>query len=200
LSSGAMNLIEQVRTSCRAVAERATSVRINYDNIQHYAASLPVDQAISPELDPHIYHLDHGDGTVAYILILDTINFGSGYFPYLHKRPGMSGYFSIAASLTDFFKSQGPPTAEKLSQLSPGECMKILGQDPDNEIIRELMQLFAAALNELGKYLIANFSGDYIELLIPLRNAWSHCLRRCLSLTMLNPTTISTSTSTSGRN
>ena len=159
-----MSLIEQVRTSCRAVAERATHVRISHDQIGHYAASLAVDQAISPELDPHIHYLDHGDATVAYILILDTINFGSGYFPHLRKRPGMSGYFSIAASLTDFFKGQGPPTAEQLTQLSPGKCTRILGQDPGNEIIQELMQLFAAALSELGKYLIANFRGDYIEL------------------------------------
>jgi hypothetical protein len=161
-----MTLIEQVRTSCRAVAQRATHVRINYNQIGHYAASLPVDQAISPELDAHIHYLDQGDATVAYILILDTINFGSGYFPHLRKRPGMSGYFSIAASLTDFFKSQGLPSAERLTQLSCGECTRMLGQDPDNEIIQELMQLFAAALNELGRYLITNFKGDYIELVM----------------------------------
>jgi hypothetical protein len=159
-----MSLIEQVRTSCRAVAERATHVRINHDHIGQYAASLPVDQAISPELDPRIHYLDHGDATVAYILILDTINFGSGYFPHLRKRPGMSGYFSIAASLTDFFKGQGPPSAEQLTQLSCGECTRILGQDPGNENIQELMQLFAAALNELGKYLIAGFRGSCLEL------------------------------------
>jgi hypothetical protein len=164
LSTEPMSLIEQVRTSCRAVAERAACLRINHDHIGHYAASLPVDRAISPELDPHIHYLDKGDATVAYILILDTINFGSGYFPYLRKRPGMSGYFSIAASLTDFFRSQGWPSAKQLTQFSPGECTRILGQDPDNKTIQELMQLFAAALNELGKYLIANFGGDYIEL------------------------------------
>ena len=159
-----MSLIERVRTSCRTVAEQAMYVRINQDQIRHYAASLPVDQAISPELDPHIHYLDHGDETVAYILILDTINFGSGYFPYLHKRPGMSGYFSIATSLTDFFKSQGPPSAKQLTQISPRDCTQILGQDPDNETIQELMQLFAAALNELGKYLTADFRGDYLGL------------------------------------
>jgi hypothetical protein len=159
-----MNLIEQVRISCKAVAQRAAHVRINHDHIGNYAASVPVDQAISPELDPHIHYLDKGDATVAYILILDTINFGSGYFPHLRKAPGMSGYFSIAAALTDFFRSQGPPTAEQLTQLSPGECTRIFGQDPGNEITQELMQLFAAALSELGKYLIANFGGDYIEL------------------------------------
>jgi hypothetical protein len=164
LNTVPMNLIEQVRTSCKAVAQRAAHVGINHDHIGHYAVSLPVDQAFSPELDPHIHYLDHGDATVAYVLILDTINFGSGYFPHLRKAPGMSGYFNIAAALTDFFRAQGPPSAKQLTQLSPGECTRILGQDPDNKIIQELMQLFAAALSELGKSLIANFRGDYSEL------------------------------------
>ena len=159
-----MHLIELVRNSCRAVAERATYVRINNAGIAHYAAALPLDQAISPELDHNIHYLDQGDATVAYILILDTINFGSGYFPYLRKRPGTSGYFTIAASLTDYFKVQGPPSAKHLAQLTSGECTRILGQDPGNTIIQELMQLFAAALNELGKYLMANFRGDYSDL------------------------------------
>ncbi|MEZ5167114.1 MAG: hypothetical protein R2695_11730 [Acidimicrobiales bacterium] len=33
------------------------------------------------------------------MLSLDAINFGSGYFPYLRKRPGMSGYHTVASSL-----------------------------------------------------------------------------------------------------
>ena len=186
MNTGPMNLIEEVRTSCRAVAERSTHVRINHDRIGHYAASLPIDQAIYPELDPHIHYLDQGDGTVAYVLVLDTINFGSGYFPYLRKRPGMSGYFSIAASLTDYFKGQGLPTTRQLAQLSSEECTRILGQDPGNEIIRELMQLFSAALNELGKYLIANFRGDYIELVKAADSSAEHLVSLLVKMPFFN--------------
>ena len=36
------------------------------------------------------------------MLVLDSINFGSGWFPTLRKRPGMSGYFTVASSLDRF--------------------------------------------------------------------------------------------------
>ena len=41
------------------------------------------------------------------MLVLDSINFGSGWFPTLRKRPGMSGYFTVASSLTDFWRVVG---------------------------------------------------------------------------------------------
>ena len=35
----------------------------------------------------------------AYWLTLDAINFGSGWFPTLRKRDGLSGYNTIASAL-----------------------------------------------------------------------------------------------------
>ena len=99
--------IDTVRSACQVVAERAVHIRINYDQIATYAASLPVDKAIYPELDPHCHYLGHDEDTIAFILTLDSINFGSGYFPHLQKRPGMSGYFTVASSLNDYFKKHG---------------------------------------------------------------------------------------------
>ena len=43
-----------------------------------------------------------------YMLTLDSINFGSGWFPTLRKRPGCSGYFTVAWALADHFRSDGP--------------------------------------------------------------------------------------------
>lgn len=159
-----MSLIEQVRTSCRAVAERATHVRINCDRIPTYTRSLPLDQALRPELDPRSHYLGHGDGTVAFILALDAVNFGSGYFPCLRKRPGMSGYFTVATSLTDYYQAHGPLSAEALSTLTATDCTRIFGQDPENAPIAELMQLFARALNDLGRYLLEQFDGRFTAL------------------------------------
>ena len=44
----------------------------------------------------------------AYLLTLDAINFGSGWFPTLRKRPGCSGYFTVAWALADRFREHGP--------------------------------------------------------------------------------------------
>ena len=158
------SLLERVRVACGVVASRAVCVRIDRDLIRSYAASLPLEQATLPVLDPSLHYLGHGADTVAFVLTLDAINFGSGYFPLLRKRPGLSGYFTIAASLNDQFKEHRPLSAQRLARLTAEDCTKMFGQDFDNEPIRELMQLFAAALNDLGRCLLDRFDGSFTGL------------------------------------
>jgi hypothetical protein len=155
---------EDIRRACQEVAAKATRVQINYDHLPAYAASLPVQMAVPSELDPGYHYLGKEEKTVAFLLTLDTINFGSGYFPHLRKRPGMSGYFSIASSLNDVYKSHGCLSAADLDRITVEECTRIFGQDPANQIIRELMQHFATALNDLGRYLLGGFKGNFIAL------------------------------------
>jgi len=85
----------------------------------------------------------------AYLLTLDTINFGSGWFPTLRKRSGCSGYYTVAWSMADRFRSRGPYSGEELRTLSPAAVADALGQDRDHE----LMALYAQALNDLGSFL-----------------------------------------------
>ena len=158
-------LLKQVRSACKTVAERAAHVQINYDVIPSYAQSLPIETALAPAHDPECHYLGHGDHTAAFFLTLDTINFGSGYFPHLHKRAGMSGYFTIASCLNDLFKNQGPLSAKALKQLTPQDCARIFEQDPDSKPIGELMQLFAKALNDLGWYVQQDFNGSFNALI-----------------------------------
>ncbi len=159
-----MSLIDEVRRACGAVAERATQVRINRDLIPAYAASLPLAAARCPAHDPHTHYLGHGADTVAFFLTLDAINFGSGYFPQLRKRPGLSGYFTVAASLNDYYQQHGPLTADELVELRVEDCARIFGQDLGNPAIHELMRLFATALANLGRYLRERFGGSYTGL------------------------------------
>ncbi len=158
------SLLEKVRKACEAVAERARDVQINYDRIASYAASLPLEQLARPEHDAASHYLGHGNDTVAFFLTLDAINFGSGYFPHLRKRPGMSGYFTIASSLNDYYKAHGPLSAQGLTQLTVQDCAQVFGQDVDNAPIGELMQLFANALNDLGQYLLERFGESFVGL------------------------------------
>jgi hypothetical protein len=155
---------EQIRRACRTVAANATRVQINYDHIPAYAASLPVQAAVSCELDPRCHYLDKEEKTVAFLLTLNTINFGSGYFPHLRKRPGMSGYFSIASSLNDVYKNHSCLSAADLDRITVEKCTRIFGQDPANQVIRELMQHFTRALNDLGRYLLDGFNGNFAAL------------------------------------
>ena len=143
-----MGVLEEVRTNAAATAGSAKFVHIDEDHIEAYVATLPIEQAKAPELDRATHFLGEPESTLAYLVTLDAINFGSGYFPHLKKRPGLSGYFSVAASLKDAW----PLSAEELRRLDASDCARIFGQTTDDDSINELMGLFARALNDLGEY------------------------------------------------
>ena len=159
------HLLDQVRDGCKAVAERAIHIQINYDLISAYADSLPLESAIQPEHDLESHYLHQNEDTAAFFLTLDSINFGSGYFPHLQKRPGMSGYFTVASCLNDRFKTKGPLSTLELTRLTPADCTQIFEQHPDSKPVGELMRLFAKALNDLGWYVQQDFNGSFTELI-----------------------------------
>ena len=156
----------RVRTTCRRVAERGRYVSIDDDLLAAYARSLPLSDLSKPSFDPDHHYLGHGDATVAFVVTLDSINFGSGYFPALRKRPGLSGYFTIASSLNDFFNEQGPLSARQLREISSERCRSLFGQEPSDPTVVELMALFAKALNDLGGYLHERFDDSFTKLVL----------------------------------
>jgi len=158
------NLFDRIRKTCEAVARQASHVHINHDRIAPYATSLPAEKAAAPQIDPGCHYLERGQDTVSFLLVLDSINFGSGYFPHLNKRPGMSGYFTVASALHDFYASEGPLTAEQLAAITAVDCTRIFNQDPANKVSAELMGHFAAALNDLGHYLLNRCNGSFTGL------------------------------------
>ena len=158
-------VFDRIRQGCRNIAEQATQVRINYGRIASYAASLPVDKVASPQFDPACHYLDRREDTVSFLLTLNAINFGSGYFPHLRKRPGMSGYFTMAYSLNDAYQRQGPLSVGQLAEITGEECTRMFNQDPDNPVSRELMQHFATALNDLGQLVLVRYNGNFTALI-----------------------------------
>ena len=180
VSFGPTNLLDQVRSSCARVTETARFVTINQSAIAQYAATLPLELIQQPEHDAASHYLGHGADTASFFVILDSINFGSGYFPHLHKRPGMSGYFTIASSLNDHFRSHGAMTAETLIDITPAFCVNVFGQDHANRVVGELMTLFANALNALGRLLLSEYQGSFVNL-IEAANKSAETLARLLS-------------------
>jgi hypothetical protein len=143
-----MSITDEIRASCAEIAAQARSVRIDLDAIAE------VEPATPPPLDPRCHYLEGDPADVAdYMLALDTINFGSGWFPTLRKREldgrPVSGYFTVSSALADHVRAHGPPTGAWLSQVSTVEIAEILAQRPDNE----LMSLYAQALRSLGRFL-----------------------------------------------
>lgn len=151
------------------MAEQARYVSIDGERLAAYARGLRLSELSKPSFDPAHHYLDHGDDTVAFLVTLDSINFGSGYFPALKKRPGLSGYFTVASSLNDHFQRHGPLPARDLREISAERCTSLFGQEPlgqesSNATTAELMALFAKALNDLGRYLHERFDDSFTHL------------------------------------
>jgi hypothetical protein len=104
--------------------------------------------------------VDDPEIALPYTIVLDTINFGSGYFPHLKKPPGLSGYFTVALKLKEHFAAHGPPTASDLRAFTPADMGAIFGQDMSTPA-GELMALFSTALNQLGQLLEERFGGSF---------------------------------------
>ena len=169
--------LDDIRNACREVASRAVHVRITLSKLSEYGTALPLQGATSPLLDPAHHYLGRDADTVSFVLTLDAINFGSGYFPHLRKRPGLSGYFTIATCLTERFQTHRPFSAEELCRITAEDCAGLFGQDLDGGPRSELMSLFAQALNDLGGYVLDRFSGSFTRLVGAASGSADHLVR-----------------------
>jgi hypothetical protein len=160
-----MSLLDDVRAACAQIATEARWVRIDHERLAAYDAGADGGSVVDPGLDPERHYLEGSPADVAtYQLALDTINFGSGWFPTLRKRVDpkagrtVSGYFTVAWNLADHFRAHGAFTTEQLRTMRTETIAEILGQPVDHE----LMALYSQALRELGRFLGARSVLDVI--------------------------------------
>lgn len=153
-------LFERIRLAAQEVTRRARHVHIDAEALESFAALLARERPPQPTLDPAGRRLRDPAVTLAYVLTLDAINFGSGYFPHLRKSPGMSGYLTIATRLREHFEAKGPWSAAALGQIEPADLGVLLGQPLDGPA-GELMALFARALRDLGEFLARDWRGRF---------------------------------------
>ena len=149
-----MGLTDEVRRNAAEIAHNARWVEIEADRLDDVEPGPP------PELDPETHYLEGSrEDVAAYLLTLDTINFGSGWFPTLKKREGKSGYFTVAWGLADRFRDKGPYSNDELRAMTQREMARTMGQRPDHP----LMKLFAQALTQLGDFLGQRSAVEAIE-------------------------------------
>jgi hypothetical protein len=137
------DLCEEVRLACAAVAAYARWVRIDL--------TVPLQAGGVAGLDDDLHYLEAPPEELArYVLVLDAINFGSGWFPTLRVDDGESATNAITRRLTDHARRRGGTwTAAELRALDARQVAALLEQDPAHD----LMGLYARALNQLGTWL-----------------------------------------------
>ena len=158
------SILDAIRAGCARVAALADDIAIDVDRLDAFVDELPIDRLERPSMDDEHHFAGRGQETVAYILILDAINFGSGYFPKLQPLEGRTGYFLVARALRDHFAEKGPISAEELKALTAEDCASLFGQRLDEPEPRELMEHFATALRDLGALVLERYQGRFTAL------------------------------------
>jgi hypothetical protein len=132
-----LSLPDEVRRSCAEVARAARWVRIDLD--------APTVTGGVAGLDAEQHFLEGSPEQVArYVFLLDTINFGSGWFPTL--RHGSTD--AMTERLTAHVRAHGPWWGAELAALRAADVAAVLDEDPAHP----LMALYAEGLAQLGAF------------------------------------------------
>lgn len=135
-------------------------VRLDDAGLERTAALLDAAPAPGPHpaaglgFDPH--------GTAGCVMVMAALNFGSGWWPTVRRRPGMSGASTMMAGLMEAFRVDGPPTADGCEGATARRMADVLGQGADHP----LMAAYAATLRDLGTRIRTDYGGDWLG---PLR-------------------------------
>jgi Potential Queuosine, Q, salvage protein family len=149
-----VGLLAEVRRSCAEIARSARFVALDP------RALAAVEPGPAPGLDPVLHPLELPvEERAAWVLAWDAINFGSGWFPTLRRRPGRSGSISLTLALTEHVRAHGPWSAAELRALEAPTVAAALGQDPGHE----LMELYARALRDLGHWIGGRRALDAVQ-------------------------------------
>jgi hypothetical protein len=122
-------IVDEIRAACAEVAAASEHVRIDEEALAAYAESLP---PIGPiELDPETHYLAGApEDTAAFVLTLDAINFGSGWFPTIRRRAGLSGYFTVASGLKGASSGRGRGAPTSWPRSPPAKSPPFSGSTP----------------------------------------------------------------------
>jgi hypothetical protein len=149
-------LFAGIRRACAQVAGAARSVTIDLDALAQLGGTLAPDD---PPLLPEEVPTGDEEAMAAEVVVWNAVNFGSGWFPVLRKRDGLSGARSLAEALADHVSRHGTPSAGWLAQADAGTCAEVFGQ-PQPGPVDDLLDLFARAWRDLGELLTDRFGGS----------------------------------------
>ena len=101
---------------------------------------------------------DDRETRAAFVICLDAINFGSGWWPTIRKRPGHSGY-SHGRGGPHRALPRAPVPGHPTSCRDPpsAEVAAVLDQDPEHPLMAD----FAAALRDVGAHVDGEHGGRF---------------------------------------
>ena len=152
----------EVLKTAQEVAEKSLLVKIDEQALMNFSEKLSAEKIAAPSWNTFYHFYGKKEETIAYLLVLDSINFcfwpalGNPKWEIEYQSEKFSGYFALAASLKKALESGVPLTnAQYLAKLSLKEFKKFLGGTGD----LQLLEFRVRSLNELGQMLMREYQG-----------------------------------------
>jgi hypothetical protein len=160
---GKMSVLE----TSRRVAEKSRHVRIHEEAVVPFSRELVSRGLVVPPWEDR-YHFRGGDEeTIAYLLVLDSLNFcfwpepGKEKWAVPHESGWVSGYYALALSLKRTLEAGTPlADAEYLVCLSLERLKEILGGRGELQLLKARVEI----LRELGRVLVERFDGKAFKI------------------------------------
>jgi len=149
-------LPERVRAACADLAARAQLVRIDEAALDRVAGSLDPSP---PEPFEEERWTGPPEARAMAVLAWNAVNFGSGWFPHVAKRPGRSGARTLATRWHEHCDRHGVPDAGWLARVTVPEVAELFAQPAQGEVLG-LLGAFAVAWRELGQHLLEHHDGS----------------------------------------
>jgi hypothetical protein len=159
--SAGYTAIQDIRAKCAWVSARARHVRINHDKIAGYTAGILQKYPLITTMD-----MAHHYPSAEYVLALDSVNFGSGYFDIARQAGIELEYEMIARGLKNAFLLDEMNTPAKWRAATPAMCHDVFGIPAvRHPALDTLVAQFAHHLNVTGE-MIGGFYGDNVANLL----------------------------------
>lgn len=154
-------LLAQIRSDAAWVMSQARHVRIHHDRIAAYAAHLVAENPVLvTALDDENHFVDSGDKvkTAAYVIALDSINFGSGAF-HIAQNDGIDlEYHVVAQGLKRAFANGQLCDPVQWQHATASECHEVFGIPVGiHPALDTLMHQFADHLQQTAAMLVRDF-------------------------------------------
>jgi hypothetical protein len=156
-----------VLVTARDVAGKSRLVRIEPEALRTLSRELAGGSIPIPGWDDKHHFRGDDEATLAYLLVLDAINFcfwpppGRDRWEICHEGRSYSGYYALSVSLKKALESGIPITdARFLASLTLGQMKEILS----GRGVLQLMEKRVENLQELGRVLLENYGGKASQL------------------------------------
>lgn len=161
-----MSLVRQIAPSCAWVAAQAENVVLHRDKIPDYARFIAGRYNVTTVMSDDHLVTGPAETKAAYILALDSVNFGSGYFRLAQEYGLALEYTHIAGGLKRWFEAGRFTQAEDWATVTAEDFSQMLsipvGLHPD---LDRLLLSFAMHLRETGEKLLGSYQGSVLNLL-----------------------------------